>query len=325
MPPEDQAQAVVVTEPASVKFLKNIREQAGHLDWDFSRPNRVSAPGDGTLTAEAGVLKTLKLEKAGLAGELVIEGRAALDWLSLKGNRLTAVEFKNLPNLGGFEIVDGHLTSLTFGGGLGRLNWGAEVEAPNLARLVISSRNRLSELYIKASRLEDLSPLARLKRLAVLQVKSDSLSDLSPLAGCSFPDLSLESPLLGDLWPLRRLKYQRGLNALYLAGGLISDLRPLIYLRNTLHELDVVSPVLSDLSPLARLTKLYILGVFSDAVTDLSHLAGLHRLTDLVLEGRGMRDFTPLAKLEKNLHWEIINGRQLKGGESGEHVQDQIQ
>ena len=83
--------------------------------------------------------------------------------------------------------------------------------------------------------------------------------------------------------------------------------------------------MLSDLSPLARLTKLYILGVFSDAVTDLSPLAGLHNLKDLVLEGRGMRDFTPLAKLEKNLRWEIINGRQLKGGESGEHVQEQSQ
>jgi len=321
---EPQAPPVVVTEPASVKFLKNIWEQAPHLDWDFSRPNRVSAPGDGTLKAEAGVLKNLKLEKAGLAGELVIEGRVALDWLSLKGNRLTAVEFRNLPNLDGFEIVDEHLTRLTFGGGLGRMNWGAEVEAPNLAQLNISSRNRLSELYIKASRLEDLSPLARLKRLAVLRIKSECLSDLSPLAGCSFPDLSLESPLLGDLWPLGRLKHHHGsLNALYLVGGRISDLRPLINLRKTLYELDVFSPLLSDLSPLARLTKLYVLGVFSDAVTDLSPLAGLHNLKDLVLEGQGMRDFTPLAGLEKNLSWEIINGRQLKGGESGNHVQDQ--
>jgi len=158
--------------------------------------------------------------------------------------------------------------------------------------------------------------------LAVLRLKSDSLSDLKPLAGCCFPDLTLESPLLGDLRPLRRLKEQE---ELFLNGGRISDLGPLINLRNSLYALDVASPVLSDLRPLARLTKLAILGVFSDAVTDLSPLAGLRKLKDLVLEGKGMRDFSPLAGLEKNLHWEIINGRQLKGGESGEHVQDQTQ
>ena len=304
-----------MTARASVALLKSLWEQVGpgRLNWDFSRPGRVTAPDDGSMKVEAGVLKTLELKEAGLTGELKIEGGAGLDWLKLKGNRLTAVELKKMPNLGGFFIIDGHLTALTLGGDLGRLNIGVEVTAENLARLTVNGRNRLSELYIKASRLEDLAPFRQLKKLGVLRIKSDRLSDLKPLAGCRFPNLSLESPLLGDLRPLRHLKY-KGLQELYLKGGLITDLGPLISLRNTLWVLDIASPVLSDLRPLARLTKLAILGVFSDAVTDLSPLAGLGELVDLVLVGKEMRDFSPLAGLEEDLDWEVINGRQFIKG-----------
>ena len=136
---------VVVTAPASVIFLKSLWEQVGpgRLAWDFSQPNMVVAPGDGSMEVEAGVLKTLKLKDAGLAGELKIDGAGELDWLVLTGNRLTTVEFKNLPKLGGFKIVDEHLTTLILGGGLGRLNWEAVVEAANLDRLIVKGRNRL--------------------------------------------------------------------------------------------------------------------------------------------------------------------------------------
>ena len=308
MPSDSALEPVIVTAPSSVTFLKSLWEQVGpgRLEWDFSRPGRVSTLDAGSMEVEDGVLKSLKLEEAGLAGKLKIEGVAGLDWLKLKGNQLTAVEFKNMPKLGGFTIVDEHLTVLTLGGGLGRLNYGAEVKAGNLSRLEVKGRNKLSELYIKASRLTDIQPLRRLEDLGVLWVNSDRLIDINPLAGMRIPNLAIESPLLEDLRPLGHLKIKKSsLQELHITGRLITDLSPLVKLRACLFCLDIRSPILTDLRPLARLTKLVILGVFGDAVTDLSPLAKLSRLMDLVLEGQEMRDFSPLAGLEEKLGWKL--------------------
>ncbi len=308
-------QRVTVTAPASVAFLKSLYEQVGpgRLDWDFSRPNQVSAPvSTGLGVDKDGVLKALYLKDAELAGELKIRDVVGLESLELTGNRLTAVDFGKMPKLEYFKIVDEHLLTLTLGGGLRSMDMGCEVDAKNLERLIVKGRNRLGELHIKASRLEDLTPLRRLKNLFVLRIKSDRLSDLNPLAGCCFPgDLSLNSPLLSDLQALGQLRRQKELS---ITGGLITDLSPLVALRATLNYLDIASPVLSDLRPLAQLKNLSILGILSDAVHDLSPLAGLKYLGDLVLEGKAMQDFSPIAALEENLYWEIINGRQLKGG-----------
>ena len=304
---------VVVTAPASVNFLKSLWEQVGpgHLAWDFSRSNQVIAPGDRSMEVKAGVLKTLKLKEAGLAGELKIDGAGELDWLTLQGNRLTAVEFKNLPKLVGFQIIDEHLTTLTFGGGLGRLYGEAVVVAANLARLVVKGRNRLTELYIRASRLEDISPLRRLKNLLALTIKSELLSDLSPLEGLSFSFvLGLDSPLVSDLKPLGKLKY---VSELRLISDKITDLRPLVKLKDRLYALDVNSNSLTDLAPLAQLKKLGVLGLVGDALTDLSPLAGLTSLWDLVLEGKNLTDLSPLAKVEDGLSWYLVNNCQLKG------------
>jgi Leucine-rich repeat (LRR) protein len=262
----------------------------------------------------------LKLKEANLAGDLKIEGAPGLDWLELSGNRLTSIEFKNMPKLGGFKITDKYLLSMTLAGGLGCLNWGCEIDAEKLINLQVKGRNNLSELYIKASRLEELEPFRRLKDLFVLKIKSDRLVDLGPLAGCRFPDLALESPLLGDLRPLALLKKPQ---ELFISGGMITDFSPLAELRSSLYALDISSPLLIDIQPLARLEKLSILGIFSDSVTDLSPLAGLKHLNDLVLEGKEMRDFSPIAALEDNLSWEIINGRQLKGDKREEKIVEQ--
>jgi Leucine-rich repeat (LRR) protein len=308
-------QKVTVTAPASVAFLKGLYEQVGPglLDWDFSRPNQVSAPAATGLGARDGVLKSLTLENAGLVGELKIRGAVGLESLEFTGNSLTAVDFGDMPKLEYFKITDDHLLTLTLGGGLGTMDIGCEIEAKNMERLIVKGRNRLGELHIKASRLEYLTPFRRLKNLFVLRIKSDVLRDLSPLAGCCFPgDLSLKSPLLSDLHPLGQLRRQQ---ELAITGGLVTDLSPLVALRSTLHVLDIASPVLSDLRPLAQLKNLSILGIISDAVCDLSPLAGLKKLCDLVLEGKAMQDFSPIAALEENLYWEIINGHQLKGGE----------
>ena len=317
--PPDQAWTgtLTVTEPQAVALLKSIYENngPGRLDWDFSRPGRVTVFDDGTVEVKAGALIDLRLEKAGLTGELKIHNAPHLDNLVISGNRLAAVELKNLPALEYIYISDPCFKTLALAGGLGRSsneNEIARIAGARLERLVVTGFNYLFELIINKSRLSDLTPIARLRSLyQLLKVASDRLSDLGPLKGRSVQDLSLSSPLLGDLRPLEGMKH---LQELVLRGDGITDLSPLAKLRYTrLDLLDIYSKNLADIRPLAKLRGLTTLGLFSDALSDLSPLGALPWLYDVVLEGKSMKDFRVLLKLEDRLSHLKINKVTLRG------------
>ena len=56
---------------------------------------------------------------------------------------------------------------------------------------------------------------------------------------------------------------------------------------------------ITDISPLATMSKLTTVGLLHNQVTDLSPLAGLSQLQDLNIIGNGVSDISPLAALEK--------------------------
>ena len=62
-------------------------------------------------------------------------------------------------------------------------------------------------------------------------------------------------------------------------------------------ERSINSNSVSDLSPLAGLTNLTILGLGNNAISDLSPLAGLTNLTELFLDNNAISDLSPLAGL----------------------------
>jgi Leucine-rich repeat (LRR) protein len=320
----------IVTEPAATAFLGAVYRDngPGRLNWVFPKPGQVLVPDDGRLDVTLdGGLAGLDLKKAGLAGELLVQDLPDLRRFSVKGDRLAAVVLRNLPYLEhikiagagaltlenlpaleGFNIRDHSLKTLTLAGGLGVMPCEAQVESRALSRLEVKGRNDINELYIEDSRIRDLRPFRLLSNIVHLGDKSRLLSDLTPLEGLGISRLILKSPRLRDLEPLGKMKY---VHELMLTGDGITDLRPLVKLKDSLNWLDVTSNNLTDISPLAEM-ELGTLGLFSDALTDLSPLAKMTSLWDLVLEGKNLKDFSPLAEVEAGLTNYVVNDCQLK-------------
>ena len=85
--------------------------------------------------------------------------------------------------------------------------------------------------------------------------------------------------------------------ARFVSNG-ISDISPLAELTK-LEELDLWNNRITDVSPLAKLTNLEELDLWGNQITDVTPLAGLKNLTKLVLVGNQVTDLTPLARLNK--------------------------
>ncbi len=99
------------------------------------------------------------------------------------------------------------------------------------------------------------------------------------------------------------------LRALFLSRLQIADLSPLAGLTN-LEDVCAESTLVTDLSPLIRLTNLRILLISRTPVADLSPLAGLNNLEQLDLWKTNVVDLHPLAGLA-SLRQLILSGTQV--------------
>lgn len=151
----------------------------------------------------------------------------------------------------------------------------------------------------------DIGPLASLRSLEVLRLSSMPVVDLSPLAKLQALRILVvqDCDALTDIAPLSKLG---GLTALYLGkSGLlglgraktgITDLRPLAGM-SKLIELELKYSSVSDLKPLSGLLGLRKVNLLGSQATDLMPLKELTDLTHLTASYTDVSDIGPLARL----------------------------
>lgn len=116
-------------------------------------------------------------------------------------------------------------------------------------------------------------------------------------------DLAVFGKLSND--DISALKYAVNLTKLSITDVKISDLRPLANLTK-LEDLRVTHTQIGDLAPLAQLTKLTSLDLsFNEHISDISPLAGLTELHELDLSGAQVTDIHSLANLTKLRHLDL--------------------
>ena len=193
-----------------------------------------------------------------------------------------------------------------------------EVHNANIRDLTgLELATRLEEINCNNNLISDLSPLTDLVNLRVIELRDNVISDLSPIAGL----INLEW-LIFTRNSIRELSPVEGLiNLVGLAveDNLISDLSPISGLikleRIWLHEnppMDLSfleglislraihswgTPIISDLSTLAKLPKLQVIDICGGDLSDISALEGMTGLKELYLVGNEITDISPLASL----------------------------
>ena len=230
------------------------------------------------------------------------------------GATITAAEMATLTRLEGHNADIRNLTGLEAA---------TELEEIRCNNNLISDLLPLTDLVnlrvieLRDNVIGDLSPLAGLINLEWLIVPHNSVSDLSPVEELiNLVGLAVEDNLITDLSPISGLiKLERiwlhenppidlspvegliSLRAIYSWGTpIISDLSPLAKLPK-LQEIDICGGEISDLSPLANATGLKALSFADNEIGDLSPLTNLTGLTHLNLENNEISDISPLAGL----------------------------
>ena len=180
----------------------------------------------------------------------------------------------------------------------------------------IQNLTGLTDLSLRNRGLSDISPLAGLTELINLNLHTNWISDISPLAYLTkLVRLRIaENPLtdisaLSELTELRVLRMHRhgdfigGQNPRTYMGatGLlftnaVTDISPLAKLTR-LVDLNIHTQDISDLTPLSGMTSLIELRLAGNSFTDLAPLRGLNTLEYLELTGNDITDITPLGGL----------------------------
>ena len=264
---------------------------------------------------------------------LYLEGGAARDISALAKlpslKELTLSRFNQLRDHSPLAEIQG-LTSLTI------RSWPENVDISVLAKLTnLTSLN----LGFYQGNIESLSPLSQLSMLSKLSKlticfrRPVDLSPLSALANLTELDLYYCSNV-SDLSPLHKLK---GLTRLALSGAAtdndlriivennhqtlmslnigkdskVSDLRPVSKLSN-LVSLDISGQEISDLSPLAGLSKLNRLTLKNcPNVGSLDAIAGLKEMSRISLIGTRVSDLSPLRGFPNLIHLTLQNSAHI--------------
>jgi len=174
----------------------------------------------------------------------------------------------------------------------------------------------LTDLALRNRGLSDITPLAGLTSLRNLNLHTNWISDISPLRGLTnLIRLRIaENPLtdvsaLSELTELRVLRMHRhsdfiggqnprthmGARGLLFTNA-VTDISPLANLTK-LVDLNIHTQDISDLTPLSGLTSLIELRLAANSFTDLGPLRELTNLQYLELTGNDITDITPLSGL----------------------------
>jgi len=180
----------------------------------------------------------------------------------------------------------------------------------------IQNLSGLTDLALRNRGLTDISPIAELTGLINLNLHTNWITDISPLQGLTnLVRLRIaENPLtdisaLSELTELRVLRMHRhgdfiggqvprsymGATGLLFTNA-VTDISPLANLTK-LVDLNIHTQDISDLAPLSGLTSLEELRLAGNSFTDISPLRGLNKLQYLELTGNNLTDITPLSGL----------------------------
>ncbi|MCG8416114.1 MAG: hypothetical protein MI746_18000 [Pseudomonadales bacterium] len=199
----------------------------------------------------------------------------------------------------------------------------------------IQNLTGLTDLALRNRGLTDISPLAELTGLINLNLHTNWITDITPLKGLTnLVRLRIaENPVsdisaLSELTELRVLRMHRhgdfiggqvprtymGATGLLFTNA-ITDISPLANLTK-LVDLNIHTQDISDLTPLSGLTALEELRLAANSFTDLSPLRGLNNLIYLELTGNDITDITPLSGLTNLMQLDLRFNPELRNIEA---------
>ena len=158
----------------------------------------------------------------------------------------------------------------------------------------IQNLSGLTDLALRNRGLSNISPLAELTGLINLNLHTNWISDISPLRGLNnLVRLRIAENPLTDISALSELTELRVLR-MHRHGDFIGGQNP----RSHMGASGILfTNAVTDISPLANLTKLVDLNIHTQDISDLSPLSGLTSLLELRLAANSFTDLSPLRGL----------------------------
>ena len=273
-------------------------------------------------------LEMLSLQRNGILDISPISGLTELRVLSIEGNPVTDLSPLARLNLRELDISNNPLTDLRQLASLTSLEYLC-LENSRISDIrPLAGLKKLRILDIRYNDIEDISPVASVTTLRTLWIKGNPITDLSPLSELNLTDLTydiveqtieqtdpavawmpntaLRTAVRGELGLLPDVPFAKEkmpqLQALSVSDKRINNISGLEFATN-LRELDLNKNPITDLRPLANLTKLERLNLSevspNTPYLDLRPLANLINLKNLSLENSRISDISPLAGLKR--------------------------
>lgn len=166
----------------------------------------------------------------------------------------------------------------------------------------IQNLTGLTDLALRNRGLSDIGPLAELTGLINLNLHTNWITDISPLRGLTnLVRLRIAENPLTDVSALSGLTELRVLR-MHRHGDFIGGQVP----RSHMGATGILfSNAVTDISPLANLTKLVDLNIHTQDIGDLTPLSGLTALEELRLAGNSFTDLSPLRRLASLQYLEL--------------------
>lgn len=181
----------------------------------------------------------------------------------------------------------------------------------------LSTATNLTTLFLGNNKISDISVLSNLIKLKNLYLDSNNISDFTPISNLT----ALETLYLSDMGisDITFLTNLTKIKDLYLSKNNITNISILA----NLIELNVLSlgenPELTDISALARCTKLKKIYLHNNDIEDISALAGCTELTELGIGNNKIKDLSVIDKLSSVQlvnNWDIFSYDSTKNEEA---------
>ena len=247
----------------------------------------------------------LNAKNQGISDLIGLEFAINLETLNISENLITDLspisKCTNLRRLILWPVGNGDLTDILPLSNLTKLEL-LKVKNSNIKDIsALEHLKNMRELQFYSSRIDDISVLANLTKLERLTLGHHSATDINPIKGLNnLVQLNLSFHQIGDLSPLENLTQ---LESLTMVGReALTNIEPLRHLTNLTFlklRFNFKNTHVSDISPLAGMTKLRVLEIFESNLTDISPLENLIGLETLHLYQNTISDITPLAGLNR--------------------------
>jgi internalin A len=282
------------------KWARSIEAVIADSGAKFLRPRLMTSVAALAKLTEKKDLKGLRLSSVSLPDLSFLRNLPQLEVLELSNCSITDIsELSRLPNLRVLELSYNQISDLS----------------------PLTSLDKLEVLLLYRNLVEDLSPLSGLTQLRHLDLSDCQVADINPLAGMTLlAALSLyKNERIRDFSPIARLSCLTDLNLSFchapsLTTEMLAGMPKLLNLRlqgrmisspdqvaaigrmASLEQLTLgMNPVITDLAPLANLSKLLYLDVHSCSISDRTPVGKLTNLRKLVANVNRIRDLSPLV------------------------------